>query len=399
MGFKEKYSWTIFIVLFFLAAALFVSWPLMTNLDHFILPKAYNNISHSDTLQHISKINETRQQGDIMVDSTDVSQLYILLGLAFTSIGMGAIVFHNLFFMAVIFLAGLFMYLFAYELTKSRYASLIAGLVYSCSTYIPYAYYWGHSNTMQIEWIPLIFYLIEKLVRESNLKNSIWLGVALSLQVLSGSQTTIYLTFMIPIYMILRCIFDKTFFGSFRKLKIKHLLLMFTTTLVLTSYYLYKKIMAPTMIRTIEENMQDYWRVTSLNQFIDYKGYLFLGFVQIGLLIFALYLLIKKYERYKRYISFLALFLFALLCTFGPFSIFAPYYWLYYWWPLVDHFRVAFRIFPFVLLGLGILCSLFISYIEKSRFKRYVNYVTFAIIVLLVIQAFFSPWLSNLHFS
>lgn len=391
-------KWNLLIATFFLAVALSITWPLITNLNGFLLPQEYTNIWHSDTMQHISKIDESRQQlrqrGDpFVVDSTDVSQLYVFLGLISTSVHVDAAVYHNLFFIAVIFLSGFFMYLLAFELTKSKYAALLAGFIYASSYYIPYAYYWGHSNTMQIEWIPLIFLLVEKISRTGQLKYSIWLGVAIALQVFSGSQNTVYLTFIIPFYLTLTHVFN----GKISKEVFKKMGSSVILALAITGYYDYRKITTPSIVRTVEENMNIAWRLNSLQELVNINDHLFIGLVQFALLVVAVYLIIRKYKEYKQYAPFVIIFLFVLLCMFGPFSIFAPYYWLYKFWPLVNSFRVPFRMFPFMLLALSVLCAVPIVGIDGSKMKGYVPYIIVATLLLLTIQNQLSPWLANLH--
>ena len=161
-----------FIFLFF---TLFITWPLLMNMNGFLLPPQYNNISHSDSLQHISKIGQAKEllaqgKNPIIVDNADVSQLYIFMGVFLNSVfGIDPVACHNTYFLLSLFLSGFFMYLFMRELSDDYLASLFAGFLYLTSQYLPYAYYWGHSNTPQIQWIPLVFLFLEKMLKSKQI--------------------------------------------------------------------------------------------------------------------------------------------------------------------------------------------------------------------------------------
>ena len=130
------------ILIFFIALTIFITLPLPSHMNGFLLPKEYSNISHSDTMQHMLKIQEVKErisahQNPIIVDQADVSQIYIFFGLVATEIlRINPVVYHNLFFMAVIFLSGILMYLFMLELSKDHLASIFAGFIYASSYYI-----------------------------------------------------------------------------------------------------------------------------------------------------------------------------------------------------------------------------------------------------------------------
>jgi len=246
---------------------------------------------------------------------------------------------------------------------------------------------------MQIEWIPLIFLLFEKISKTDQLKYSIWLGIAMALQVFSGSQNTVYLTFIIPLYVTLSHMFNgKTLGRTFKNMGSSGIL-----ALAITGYYAYRKITTPSIVRTLEENMNTDWRLNSLQELVDIHDHLFIGIVQLALLVVAIYLIMGKYKAYKHYVPFVIIFFFVLLCMFGPFSVFAPYYWLYKLWPLVNSFRVPFRMFPFMLTALSMLCALPVVEIDGSRIRGSVPYVLVATVLLVTIQILLSPWLTNLH--
>ncbi len=391
-------EWFLVIVFYFLFTFL-ITFPLIFNMNGFLLPQEYSDISHSDSIQHTSKIDKARTlisegESPVIVDKTDVGPIYIFSGLLLTGLGLSSIAFHNLFLMFVLFFAGFFMYLLTKELTKNKVVSFFAGFLYMSSQYILYAYYWGHSNTVQIQWIPFIFLFLERFIRYRKTEDALLLGVGLGLQIMSGSYHVAHLGFAIPIYVILRFLLVEKKFVADKKFWLK-LIFAAVTAFIISGFYLIKKLMVShSVIRTLEENMQSYWRLNSLVDVLNIQSFLYIGLIQFALLILAIYFIFRNLKDYRKYLPFLILLIFVLISMMGPFSIFAPGYWLYKAWPLFNHLRVPFRMFPLFLLPLSLLCTIPLQKIKK---KYQIIAVVVVILIIFLTNLLYSPWLSNLH--
>jgi hypothetical protein len=400
---KHRYA-IVWVVLLYAICACIIAWPLPMHMNGFLLPQEYPNISHSDSIQHINKIGEAnslieQHKLPIITDATDVSHNYIWLGLFFVELlKMNPVVFHNLFFLMCMIFSGLCMYLLAKELTNDYIASILAGFIYMSSYYIPYAYFWGHSNTMQIPWIPLIFYFVEKLLKHQRIQYALALGVSIALQLFASSYNFIHLSFLLPFYLLLRTIFvDKKTLLHTKKLKLFGIAIL--TALVISSPYLISRIQTQEATRTLAENMMPDWRMGSLGELFNINQHLYVGTIQAFLFIIGIFI-INTYRKEKKKwpIPYLLMAFFVLICMLGPISIFAPYYWLYSAWPYFNHLRVPFRMYPFFLMGISLIASLFLVE-AKKYFKQHqrILIVLIVIVCIFLLQIFVSPWLSNYH--
>ncbi len=399
----KKYKIELLILLFYIFIITLMTWPLISNISGFVLPQEYPNINHSDSIQHTSKIDESwsllkQGKNPIIIDKTDISQIYIFLGILATKLlNISTVTFHNIFFMFVMLLSGIFAYLLMYEFTKDKIASFIVGLVYLSSHYISYAYYWGHSNTMQIQWIPFIFLAFERMLRHKRVKDSILFALTITLQLLSGSYNMVHLSFVLPLYFVLRLIFvdNKTLQ---KKIFWKNIAVSLITILITAGYYLYKRATFSSIPRTLSENMMNYWRLDSFWEFFSVNSHLYTGTLQILFAVFASYLIFSHYRKYKTYIPFLIIALVVLLCMIGPFSIISPYYLLFRFWPFFDGLRVPFRMYPFFLLSISMLTGLvFVNIKSSKKLSRYRIQILIITISIILLQIILSPWLSYLH--
>jgi hypothetical protein len=243
---------------------------------------------------------------------------------------------------------------------------------------------------MQIEWLPLIFLFVEKMLKSDKFRNAIYLGIVFALQLVSSSYNTIHLSFFLPFYLIVRVLFST----RISKVFLRNIFLSLVLALLITSPYLIKRATVPAIVRTVEENMMDYWKLDSINELLNINYHLYMGTIQF-LLTFLGIIIIWHYKEFRKYLPFLITAAFALICMIGPFSVLAPYYWLFKLWPYFNHLRVPFRIYPFFLLGYSVVASIFLLLLKKYKHRSLLT----AIIILTVIigQILVSPWLSNYH--
>ncbi|MDF9746753.1 hypothetical protein [Natrinema salsiterrestre] len=74
--------------------------------------------------------------------------------------------------------------------------------------------------------------------------------------------------------------------------------------------------------------------------------------IRLGLLFLGTVVLVTTTpSRQRQLVPFVFLFGIGLILAWGPFSEWAPYAILYRYWPLIEYFRVPYRMLPFALLG------------------------------------------------
>ncbi len=394
---------SLYVILFFLFMTLFLTWPLALNLEGFLLSSAYEDISHSDTTKQIGMMLESNDRFMNNLDFIIVEQKfamppsYMLLGIFSVSLlKLDPTVFHNLFFLISMFLAGLFMYLLMMEWTKDRFSSVFGGFLFMSSNFLMHQYMWGHANILQIQWIPLIFLFLERLLLSKKLKYSLYLGLVLAVQVISSLQFSVYLTFIIPLYLILRYIFfDKKFVKE--KDVWLNLFLSAILGLAFSSFYLIKRFNLTPQVRTIKENLIENRSVESLSVLFNPNSHVSIGWFTVVLVLIGISLVIWHFQKreYRKYGLFGILFVFFLLCLLGPVSVFVPYYWLYKLWPLVDYFRTPVRVYPFLSLCLSFLASLIFLTIKNKKLKWIILIIFLVIFFLFQIQD--SHYFVNTH--
>ncbi len=96
----------------------------------------------------------------------------------------GSAVALNIVFIAGFVLSGFFMYIFAYYLTRNRYASFLAGAIYAFSPMHVFQSF-GHLQWINIEWIPLFFMFLIIALKEKKHKYALYAALSF-----------IFLTFM-----------------------------------------------------------------------------------------------------------------------------------------------------------------------------------------------------------
>lgn len=91
---------------------------------------------------------------------------------------------HNITILLTYVVAGYTAYLLAYEVTNSRPAAFVAGLVYA---FYPHRYaHRGQLKLLSNQWIPLVGFFMVRLTRRSRVREGVGLGIALALCGLCG---------------------------------------------------------------------------------------------------------------------------------------------------------------------------------------------------------------------
>lgn len=107
-----------------------------------------------------------------------------------------------------VFLAGLFMYLFAINLGLSRSSSIVCALTFMFSGYFIDEVWWGHETRLgSITWTPLVFLFFLKAVKQAKPSYAIISGLIFGIQMFSGHlQFPYYILmalFIFAIYLFL----------------------------------------------------------------------------------------------------------------------------------------------------------------------------------------------------
>jgi hypothetical protein len=381
--FKKYFSIEkISILLLFLIFSLFFTNPLIFNLDGF--SKYLYNFDWYDVPQYVYHINYFKEsllkfQFPIPIKKYfypeglapvygSIIPLYCFIN-AFLSMltKIDEIIFHNIFIIFSVFLSGYAMYLLIHELTKYKISSIIGGLLFMTSSQIILSdAIIGHPDLVQLAWIPLIFLYLKKSIKNPQLRYGILLGFFGALQFLSSQQYTIYLTTILPLYLIL------TDYKIFKNKKfIKLCLFSISLFLIFTSWYMIFFI-GKYYPRTIEENLK---YSINFNNILDFWHPVLLlpSFIGIAL-VFK--------QKLKKIYPFFIIGIFTLFCSFGPFSNFAPYTILFNYWPFYDAFRTPFYMFNFMMIFICISVGLFFSYIyKKSKISTYFLFLFFIFIL------------------
>jgi hypothetical protein len=359
----------------YLAAAILLTWPLALHLDGYLLIGAYGDMRHSDAEINLKTMQDAREMFyanhtllylNRKYGHTEYSLVLHYLYIILSPFAGDPLAAYNLYFIASVFLSGAFMHLLVSELTGKRTAAFFGGLLYMSSQYALEEYAWFHPTTMAIQWIPLIFLLVEKTLRNRGKKYPLLLGAALSIQAYSSAQYTVYLTFIIPAYLALRAALCG---GDFIRSKPawSRMSLSAAAALALSGYYGLKRIQMPNTLRTLQENNIWYWVMSSPKALIDRTQAIYLGANQAALALLGIILAVRhrRKEEYGRCLPYAALLILAAWMMMGPYSPYSPYYWLYCMWPLIGYFRVPERMFPFALMCVGILSALVIAHAEN----------------------------------
>lgn len=378
-----------YVVLFFLIVTLLLTWPLILRPDRIFLtapPEFFyfqeerewgvqwfvghdqlgtEWVDHGLFIGSIEEGARSIQRFElptVVHPQLSLPPTYVVTGAVVTALfSVSALVFHNVFFVVSVFLAGLFTFLLVREVLGDPEVALLAGVLYMSTFYLYYSYMMGHANQWQIQWIPLILYCIERLRVERSVGITVLFGVSLALQALSSDQYTTYLTFMLPLYVVARYV---SVGREFRDLQfLKNVGIASALAFLVASPYIINRLLFAssnlTQVRSLEVNMY-HWNVIEPGNVVGVAfgfeapfQFLFrLSLLGIGLWV----LLISKsasWSRLRQLLPFFVFFVVGISMSWGPFAAWAPYTLAYRFWPLVEYFRAPYRMLPFALLGIS----------------------------------------------
>lgn len=112
----------------------------------------------------------------------------------------------NIDVMLHVFLAGFFMYMYVYYISKSTFGGIIAGASFMFSGIFT-LYYSLSPEYHVIPWLPLAFLCVERIFDKPRLSHAVQLGGVIAMQFLAGQmQYIFYNQFALAVYVALRCL-------------------------------------------------------------------------------------------------------------------------------------------------------------------------------------------------
>lgn len=290
--------------------------------------------------------------------------------------------FINFFMLIHVFLAGVFTYCFARSLKLNKYASLVSGVIYMFSGSVIMRIANSTSTMASIALIPLNFLMLKRLIDNPNIKNSIFLGLTLALQIFAGEfNYFFYASIGLGLFFL---------FSIFTSKQNKTKIILFPALslligLSISSIYLIPSLEFTTYLNRIDGNLMEgsgYEYTTSagslpLPQMITsimpfafgdgwqgiYWGapeqselYFYLGIFPLLLALLSLLFVRNKYTWF-----FFGLAVFALLFSLGKYTPF--FYILFKIVPGVNLFRIPSKMMVLYSLSIAIMSGFGVSYL------------------------------------
>jgi len=305
---------------------------------------------------------------------------------------------YNLLILLGFVLSGLTMYLLAREFVANRIACFVAGFLYDFSTY-HFAHAGGHLELSTLQWLPFFVWRTFIFYRQPNLKNAVFLGMAIALVAFSALYYISY--FLIPfsfLFVIARLVTDWKWFTKPRHLLLSGLaagLALVIVILPLWSFVMVDSELQQTLkeegaigVKLYSADLASFVYPSQDNPILgnitkeahlnfSFESYLFLGYISIALCVLAF-----AFRRNRRRLTFFWLglgvagaflaagpiFGFGLNVNDKPVFQFSPYQ-LVYSAPFFEGFRVPAR--------LGILPSFAASLLAAFALDAVFSFVRF----------------------
>ncbi|MBA3075351.1 MAG: YfhO family protein, partial [Anaerolineae bacterium] len=153
------------------------------------------------------------------LSTTETALATALPGVPFSWL-FGPIAGYNIAMLITFVLAGFFMYLWMRDLTKSKLAALLAGMIFAFSPYHIAHFITGHLNLSGIHWFPLFFWGLTKLLnpeRKLDWKFVVLTGLSLG----AIAFTSMYYLYMTVIFTLLFVLIYLSF-SRFKPLRNKY---------------------------------------------------------------------------------------------------------------------------------------------------------------------------------
>jgi len=330
---------------------------------------------------------------------------------------------YNLVLLSSFFFAAYAMYLFVFDLTRSRPAAIIAGTIFSFNPY-------NLGNLAQVQllsfgWMPLAMLFFQKILKttddrrqmtESKWRNAFLFALFFSLQCLSSFYYAFLAAISVSLNLFVFLAVRHSLRFSFYVLLLKRLAISAAIIALLVAPFFLPYLQVQRDLgfeRKVAESepfsasLKLYSEVSPLNfvygnllaprQLIFNGGYpldnLFPGFIALALAVLGV--LSKNRERW----FYFALLAFAFLLSLGPrlyisptqpTNLTLPYRWLYDWLPFMRALRAPVRFDALVMFALAVLAGIGVERIQNSVFsiqnKNYVLRFTYLLLPLIALE-------------
>ena len=115
---------------------------------------------------------------------------------------------YNLVFLSSYVLTAFTTYLLCYQITKSRWAAFVGGLIYGFApTRMIHGF--GHLGQITVYWFPLYALFALRLIERPNWKNGLWTGVFMGISALVNFVHTAHFVFVFTLYWLLHLFFAR----------------------------------------------------------------------------------------------------------------------------------------------------------------------------------------------
>jgi len=332
----------------------------------------------------------------------DLCLTYLLPGsIVLLLTGWPPLVVHNLFFLVVFFLNGLFAFAFLRTLSRHLGLALLGALSYQGCNFVFSSHHLGHMNNIQLQWIPLIFLAVWQLLSSERraLRWTVLLGVGMGLQVLSSPYYTLFLCFAIlPVFVLVYLIIAL----RQRLLATEHLiplalqgLLAGTIALLVSLFYIIPRLGTPPRVYSVNAAT---WRPYVLNDYLELLDPMDPALF-IGLPLFVLMILAVRwwYEHSRPLTSAVGMTMVVSLVLMLPAVPGTPFWFFYHIVPLANHLRVPLRCFPIFYLMLISLTTLYLNHVFRDLSSIRRSMVVVGLLSVFVCSNWLvSPWAFDL---
>ncbi|MAT99098.1 MAG: hypothetical protein CL608_18285 [Anaerolineaceae bacterium] len=176
----EKYRGLIFVGAFYALAVILMTWPLVTQLNS-QLPGDADQWVHLWTFNWVKEAffsnpfytTEIFYPVGVSLATHNIAWLNIMMWLPLQAI-FGEIAAYNLVFIAILTLNGAAIFLLAHDLTSSRLAAFIAGLMFAIWPFI--LSHHDHPNMIFVSWLPLALLFLKRALTNRT-RRDVWLAI------------------------------------------------------------------------------------------------------------------------------------------------------------------------------------------------------------------------------
>lgn len=367
----------------FIALTIAITFPMVLDLNAWLVfSDSKGRVRVQDQLNSViilNKMKKTLLTGNSPVEVMFlsprfyVSPSYALLGGAL-SILLSPLVAHNLLILIYVFLAILCMYLLAHKITHNAWAALYAAAIFAMSNFMIHHIVDGHTHVVQMFWLPAIFLALENTISSPSYKNGCILGIIASMLLMSCAHYLLYLSFLLPLYTVLR----KPNWATEKLSKFCLVLAVALGVMLVTSgYYLLLATQRETLTYSLSTNL--YYSLTNAKQLVDANAEAHVGIIPLILVFFSSVWIIAKD---RKSIAPVVLFLVCIVLMFGPFASTSPYTLLYKYWPYVSKMRTPLKLCPLALLASALLSAYAIAFICSRKMPWKIHFVIVGIVYL-----------------